>query len=159
MARYTAAGITVALVGALALAGCVPAVPAPAPTQAAPSASATASPTATAPAVPELVPGGSASENRPYFDKVNNELFAVAGRSDGRSIIDNLVAAGFAKQDMEVTPDRTSIDLAADSVIFSVRIQGACLIGQFSAMGYSTIEAPLLGTGGCLVGVTRPIDW
>ena len=108
---------------------------------------------------PVLVESGTATENRPYFDKVNTAFFAANGRSDGRSIIDNLIAAGFRKQDMEVTPDRTSIDLDADSVIFSVRVKGECLIGQFSAMGYSTIQAPLLGTGGCLVGATRPIDW
>ena len=160
MARRTAAGIILVLAGSLALAGCGPAAPAPAPTQsAAQSPSATPEPTATAPVDPVLVESGTASENRPYFDKINNAFFAANGRSDGKSIIDNLIAAGFRKQDMEVTPDRTSIDLDADSVIFSVRVKGECLIGQFSAMGYSTIQAPLLGTGGCLVGATRPIDW
>ena len=160
MARRTAAGIILVLAGSLALAGCGPAAPAPAPTQsAAQSPSATPEPTATAPVDPVLVESGTASENRPYFDKINNAFFAANGRGDGKSIIDNLIAAGFRKRDMEVTPDRTSIDLDADSVVFSVRVKGECLIGQFSAMGYSTIQAPLLGTGGCLVGATRPIDW
>ena len=160
MGERTAAGIILVLAGSLALAGCVPTAPTPVPTQtAAESPGATPAPTATTPAEPVLVESGTATENRPYFDKVNTAFFAANGRSDGRSIIENLIAAGFRKQDMEVTPDRTSIDLDADSVIFSVRVKGECLIGQFSNMGYSTIQAPLLGSGGCLVGATRPIDW
>ena len=110
-------------------------------------------------AAPVLIENGTAEENKPYFDLVGNAFYAANGMSDGRSIIDNLVAAGFPKQDMEVTPDRTAIDLAADSIIFSVRVKGQCLLGQVSARGYSSSVAPLLGTGGCLIGATRPIDW
>jgi hypothetical protein len=154
---YASTGlVAVALV--IGLAGCT-AAPMPAPT---PSASASApipEPTETVPAVPHRVPSGTAEENKPYFDLVNNEFYTANGMSDGRSIIDNLVAAGFPKSDMEVTPDRTSIDLAADSIIFSVRVKGECLLGQVSVRGYTSVVGPLLGTGGCLVGATRPIDW
>ena len=160
MARTTAAGIILVLASSLALAACVPTAPSPVPTQTeAAGPSATPDPTATAAADPVLVESGTAAENRPYFDKINVAFFAANGRSDGRSIIDNLVAAGFRKQDMEVTPDVTAIELAVDSRIVSVRLKGECLIGDFQASGYKSIVGPLLGTGGCLIGKTLPIDW
>lgn len=141
---------------ALMLAGCT-AAPAPTPTPTVP-VSATPTPTPT-PTGPIIRPGASAAANQQFFDKVNTDFNAAHGMSDGKSIIDNLVAAGFRKQDMQVTTDRTSIDLPVDSIIFSVRVKGECLIGQFSSSGYHGLIAPLLGNGLCLVGTTRPIDW
>jgi hypothetical protein len=139
---------------ALALSGCVNGTPTPVPTYT-PTSSASATPDAG----PTLHPGGTAAENLQFFDVTNQAFYAAHGKSDGRSIIDNLVAAGFRKQDMEVTPDQTSIGEAADSIVFSVRVKGECLIGQFSASGYTGTLGPMLGTGSCLVGTTRPIDW
>ena len=62
---------------------------------------------------------------------------------------------------MEVTFDRTQADLAADSIQFSVRVHGECLIGQNgpAAGGYHSIVADVLGSDTCLVGSTRQIDW
>ena len=143
----------VAMVGALALAGCVPTVPTPVPTQAATASSA---PTDAAPVEPVLVEGGTAQENQAFFDKVNL-AFASSGGSGSLGIAENLVAAGFRKQDMEVTADHTSIDLVADSIVVSVRLKGECLIGDFQTNSYKSIIAPLLGTGGCLIGTTVPL--
>ena len=160
MARSTTAAVRlagVALLAVLALAGCVPSAPTPVPTETA--AVPSSGPTSTAPAVPVLVEGGTAEENQPYFDKVNLDYFHTYGTGSSRSIVDNLVAAGFRKQDIEVTADRTSIDLVVDSTIVSVRLKGECLIGDFQASGLKSIVAPLLGTGGCLIGKTVPIDW
>jgi hypothetical protein len=137
--------------------GCAANSSAPVPTYT-PIRSGTPAPTAT-PTDPVLRPGGSALANQEYFTFVNSRFFATRGMSDGRSIVDNLVAAGFAKNDMEVTPDQTSIGVTADSIIVSVRIKTSCLIGQFAASGYTDTLAPVLGTGGCLVGTTRAIDW
>jgi hypothetical protein len=157
MARSTRAGAALAgLVLAGALAGCVPTTPTPVPTQA---ASATPVPTSTAPAEPVLVEGGTAEENQPYFDKVNLDYYTKNGTGSSRGIVDNLIAAGFRKQDMQVTPDHTSIDLQVDSTIVSVRLKGECLIGDFQAANLKSVVAPLLGTGGCLIGMTLPIDW
>jgi len=158
MARSTTALAGLALAGVLALAGCVSAVPTPLPTQTE-AASATPEPTSAASAVPMIVEGGTAKENQPYFDKVNLDYFAASGTGSSRGIVDNLIAAGFRKQDIEVTPDHTSLDLQADSIIVSVRLKGECLIGDFQASGLKSIVAPLLGTGGCLIGATLPIDW
>lgn len=153
-----AAVLSVSTVVALALAGCINGEPMPVPTPSG-SASASSSPTPAPRPDPKLHPDGTAAANKQFFDFVNKNFNATHGMSDGRSIIDNLVANGFIKSDMEVTYDTTALDIPVDSIVFSVRIKGECLIGQFSASGYSSLQAPLLGTGTCLVGTTRPIDW
>ena len=153
--RIARAGLVVALAaaGALALAGCIDApVPTPTPTSAPSSAP-------SGPAAPEIDLDGSAVDNLPYFDQVNTALIAAGGALDGRAFIDNLVAAGYPKTDMEVTPDRTAINGAADNIQFSVRLNGTCLIGQYGNIGYASTTVDLLSTGRCLVGATRPIDW
>jgi len=150
---------TAAIVGGLAiaaLAGCVQGKPTPVPTYT-PSSSASATPAPDA--APILRPGDTAAANKQFFDAVNTAFYAAHGKSDGKSIIDNLVASGFRKQDMEVTPDTTSIGEAADSIVFSIRVKGECLVGQFNGVGYHGVIGPILATGGCLVGTTRPIDW
>ncbi|CAN5256387.1 hypothetical protein BH11ACT4_BH11ACT4_21320 [soil metagenome] len=150
---------TAAVVGTLAiaaLAGCTPGKPTPVPTYT-PSASASGTPAPEA--APVLRPGDTAEANKEFFDAVNTAFYAAHGKADGKSIIDNLVAAGFRKQDMEVTPDTTSIGDAVDSIVFSVRVKGKCLVGQFNGAAYHGIVGPILANGGCLVGTTRPIDW
>lgn len=128
-----------------------------------PSAGATAAPTPTVTPPPSdpvvLVPGGSAEENRTFFDTVNREVLAADPEAGGRAFVDALVAAGFPKGDMEVTEDTTAIGGDADSVQFSVRLGASCLIGQRGSSGYASVVAPALGTGRCLVGETRDIDW
>jgi hypothetical protein len=141
----------------LALAGCVPGEPTPVPTQAgteqpAPSASPT-------PESHELNLEGTAGENLPYFNDVNRAWIKGGGATDGRSLIDNLVKAGFPKAAMEVTPDRTTVGAEADQIMFSVRMNGTCLIGQVGGGKYHGAAADLLATGSCLIGKTRPIDW
>ncbi|MGO4594044.1 hypothetical protein AB4Z18_09505 [Leifsonia sp. 2TAF2] len=157
-AAASVAGLSVAL----ALTGCTGG---PAPTAshtAAPTvATATPTPTAPTPAPIALVPGGTAQENLPFFDKVNQATLAANPNAQGRDFIDALVAAGFTKADMQVTVDTTTIGLKANSIQFSVRMGDTCLIGQngADAGGYSSLVAPVLSTGACLIGDTRPIDW
>jgi hypothetical protein len=141
-----------------ALAGCSLLSPAPSPSPS-PSAEPAAEPTA--PAAPSLQPTLSAGENLAFFDSVNQGVIAADGNAGGRAFIDALVAAGFDKAAMQVTGDRTTIDTPADSIQFSVAFQGECLIGQYgpASGGYHGAVRPMLGTGSCLVGQTRPIDW
>ena len=103
----------------------------------------------------------AASDNLAYFDSVNVAVIAADASAGGRAFIDALVAAGFEKSQMEVTADRTTVDLPADSVQFAVLFEGDCLIGQYgpASGGYHSAVGPALGTGGCLVGETRHIDW
>lgn len=126
--------------------------PAPTPATSSPS------PGETAPSEPEINLGGTATENRPFFDQVNIATIET-GVTDGRAFIDGLVAAGYSKESMEVTPDRTTINAQVDNIQFSVRLNGTCLIGQYGGAGYASYAGPLLADGRCLIGITRPIDW
>lgn len=155
--RASAPVAAVALLAALVLAGCTTA-PVVEPT-AKPSASASASPTPTEAPDPVLIPTGDATANLPFFDFVNRNLLATVPTPNGQQIVENLVAAGFAKADMEITPDTTVGKEAAGSIQFSVRLNGSCLVGQTGEAGYNAVAGPLLGTGKCLVGTTRTIDF
>jgi hypothetical protein len=160
VAYRSAVLVSVALAGSLVLAGCVQsASPVPAVTTTT-HATATGSPTPTVTADPVFQPKGTADDNKAYFDLVNNRFFAANPSPLGRPIIDNLVAAGFTKADMQVTPDKTSIGGGADSILFAVKIGDECLLGQHGGSGYSSAVAKALTTGGpCLIGLTRPINW
>jgi len=150
---------TACVVLGLVLAGCS-ATPGDASTPT-PSASATTTPTPTEAAAPALLPEGTAAENLPYFDAVITAALTADPNTAGRGYIDALVAAGFDKSTMEVTSDTTTKGEPADSIQFSARVNGECLIGQNgpSSGGYHSIATPLLATGTCLVGATRQIDW
>jgi len=142
------AAVVLAVAG---LAGCTSEAPAPAPTSSAAEAGPTAAPT--------LGPDSTTEEAYAYFDAVARQVVDGDGARDGRTIVDALVAAGFDKAAMQVTSDTTSRGHAADSVQFSVLRGDDCLIGQAGAAGYSSQSAPVLGSGTCLVGTTRTIDW
>jgi hypothetical protein len=166
--RTTTATATILAAGAilLGIVGCTgtslqtePSASASASTPPTVSASAGAEPTPTP--VPSLRPELAASENLAYFDLVNEQVIAADPEAGGRDFVDALVAAGFDKAAMEVTSDTTTIGDRADSIQFAVRFQDECLLGQYGPKsdGYHGAVRPLLGTGGCLVGETRPIDW
>jgi hypothetical protein len=144
--------VAVAVTLGAGLTACVPGPPMPTP------APVTASPGATEAPEPEIALNGTATENRPYFDVVNIATIDK-GLTDGRSFIDALVAAGYSKETMEVTPDRTTVNAQADNIQFSVRLNGTCLVGQYGGAGYASYAGPLLADGRCLIGTTRPIDW
>ncbi|GAA3868865.1 hypothetical protein GCM10022381_10250 [Leifsonia kafniensis] len=132
-------------------------------TKTAPTASHSVSPTPTATptAVPTLDPAGDAKANLAFFDHVSMGVLAANAEAGGADFINALSANGFDKTQMQVTFDRTAVDLAADSIQFSVRINDQCLIGQNgpATQGYHSMVAPILATGMCLVGTTRQIDW
>ncbi|WP_223690326.1 DUF6993 domain-containing protein [Leifsonia poae] len=156
-ARFGVTSATIGIAVALSLSGCVGGS-GPAPTV---TTTVTPSPTGTAPAIVELKPDGTAQENLAFFDKTNRATLAAKPTAQGRDFIDALVAAGFKKPDMQVTADTTTIGLKANSIQFSVRMGKSCLIGQngADAGGYNSQVTPVLGTGRCLIGSTRTIDW
>lgn len=132
-------------------------MPAPAPTEAAPSPS----PSATA-AGPVYVADGTADDNLPLFEAVTAAVWASDQKVSGRAYIDALVAAGFERAAMQVTPDTSTVGNPAESIQFSVRWGDAeCLVGQVgpSTGEPVTVVVPQLAEGRCLVGTTRPIDW
>lgn len=152
----------VAVVGAIlltgALSGCTGDTrPTPSPSD---TATLAPSPTPSAmPSAPTLEPKGSAAQNLPYFDYVNQRVLASNPSPVGMDFINALAAAGFDKADMQVTADKTTVGLTPGSIQFSVRFRGECLIGQNGAGsdGYHSQVAPLLSTGKCLIGNTVPI--
>ena len=156
--RRSRTGI-LAVVTAAALVSGLVACSAPAPDKPKPSASQSASSTPTAVPDPTLDPAGDSEANLGFFDFVNRRLLATVPTPNGQQLVENLVSAGFAKADMELTPDTTVGSEAADAIQFAVRINGSCLVGQTGAAGYNAIAEPLLGTGKCLVGTTRAIDF
>lgn len=153
-----ATGIAIACAAAIMLTGCSASPEPKVSPSASPSATQTPAPVKTPLA---FAPDKSAADNLAYFTSLAAQVAAVDSNAGGRAFVDALVVGGFDKAAMQVTPDRTSIDLAADSVQFSVQLNGECLIGQFgpASDGVHTMVAPLLGTGTCLVGATRQIDW
>lgn len=102
-----------------------------------------------------------AADNLPFFDQVNQQVVAANAGAGGRDFIDALTAAGFDRSAMQVTSDQTTLGEPADSVQFSVFFNAECLVGQYGPKsgGYHGAVKPALGTGGCLIGQTRPIDW
>lgn len=149
-----------ALALAVALSACS-ATPPAGPTATSSTTIDSSSPSPTVDAGPALVPGGTATQNLPFFNKVNQATIAAHAGAQGRDFIDALVAAGFAKGDMQVTADMTTIGLKANSIQFSVQLGDTCLVGQYGADagGYQSTTSATLATGGCLIGQTRPIDW
>ena len=145
----------IALLVAAILSGC--SAPAPAPSQKPTSSSHTAAPVPQV--LPTLDPKGTAKKNLDYFDFVNNRTLAGNGNPTAQQFVDGLVAAGFSKSDMQMTADKTTVNLTPGSVQFSVLINGGCLIGQFGGDigGYHSTVAPVLATGKCLIGDTVPI--
>ena len=85
-------------------------------------------------------------------------LVAAGGIPAGRSVVDALTAAGIPLSAVQVTADQTAIGLPVDSLLLSVRSGQECVLAQFDGDGFTTVTAPVLSTGACLVGATASID-
>ena len=145
------------LVVAASLAGCTGTPAAPATT-----AASTSAPTQTAPAGPAFVPDGTAADNLAIFTEIVQQVWASPDQVAGRAYVDALVAAGFDKSAMQVTPDQTTVGNPAETIQFSVRIGEECLLGQVGPATGEPVTAvadAVLGGTACLIGNTRPIDW
>jgi hypothetical protein len=154
--RQGALAAAMAVVLGATLAGCeqsTTTVPSPVPT---PSGTSSASA-----AVPTYDPTGTAQDNLAYFDAVGHALLDnnPTANAQGETIVDWFVSHGFDKSNMEVTPDKTSIGLAAWNIEFSVKFGNSCLLGQAGNVGFQSSVLPVLATGKCLIGQTRPITW
>ncbi len=108
--------------------------------------------------IPEFVDGGSAEDNLPYIDYVLTRAGAGTGLFGSLDAVAVLERAGFDREYIEVTSDRTALELAAESVTIAVIIDGECALGQWSSEWYSSAVTPLLGAGTCLLGDTLSLD-
>ncbi|WP_345802753.1 hypothetical protein AAIB33_06595 [Microbacterium sp. AZCO] len=154
------------LIAAMVLAACSVPSPGSAPstdtsTQTSLPSGTTETPSTTPSAAPVLVPGGSASDNLPYFASIVASVWAGPDQASGRAYIDALVAAGFDKSAMQVTNDESTVGNRAESIQFSVLWAGECLVGQVGPATGDPVSVvlPVVGDGACLIGQTRPIDW
>ncbi|MFT4156547.1 MAG: hypothetical protein QM630_01245 [Microbacterium sp.] len=153
--RTLAAGAAAALTLALSACG-----PTPTPT-AAPTSDASASPSPTSEG-PVFVPDGTAEDNLALFTAVTAQVWATDQRGSGRAYIDALIAAGFERETMQVTQDKSTVGNPAESLQFSVRWgDDECLIGQVGPSTGQPVTAvmPQLANGRCLIGETRAINW
>ena len=147
-----------AVLGLGALSGC--AVSAPVPTTAPPS-----SPPPTIDpgvevvptAAPQLRPGGTAEQNKLYWDAAIQDYSGRFGLGSTQTMIDQLANWGFDPAATEITYDSTAIGTGVDSIEVSVRFGDECLLATVRNGRYTTALMPVLGTGTCLVGETRPV--
>ena len=51
-----------------------------------------------------------------------------------------------------MTPDRTPLGNATDSISFAILVGDACILGELRGAEVVTQTGPVLGTGRCLVG-------
>lgn len=144
---------------AACLTACSPeAVPQPTVSVSAPTDTATSAPPAAEPAV--LVADGTAHDNRPVFEAALERVWSGDARMSSDAYVEALASSGFAKADMQVTEDRTSIGEPADSIQVAVRWAGECLVGHLARSQPAPVVEimPLVAGETCLIGHTRPID-
>ncbi len=159
------------LVAVFGLAGCTGSSSAPGP-DAGDGATSTAGETpgaeATTPSsagdassTPAASSASEGAQRLPLFSQTVASVWAGPNPASGRAYIDALTAAGFDKAAMQVTADESTIGNAAESIEFAVRLGDECLVGQVgpSIGDPVTTVLPGLGSGGCLIGQTRAIDW
>ena len=112
---------------------------------------------------PELIPDGTAADNLPYFTEVLRNYTEGEGAIKGEPISRAVIDAGFDKNLMQVSFDRSETGLEADNIFVSVRLQDSCLIGQVITSDRSFVAetAPAVGPDKtlCLIGETAPITW
>lgn len=117
-----------------------------------------------APAVaPELVSGGTAEENLPYFTEVLRSYADGQGAVKGEPIARAVIDAGFDKSFMQMSFDRSKTGLEADNIFVAVLLGEDCLIGQIVTADRSFVAEALPAVGPeknvCLIGETAPIHW
>jgi hypothetical protein len=110
------------------------------------------------PEVPVYVEGGSAEENLPYITWVLGQAGAGVGAFGSLDAVAALEEAGFERSAIEVTSDRTRLELAAESISVSVVVDGDCAIAQWSGDWLVSSVQPVLGSGTCLLGDTLSLD-
>ena len=153
--QFRTIAVTLAAVSALALGGCAPeAVVTPSAT---PTPSVSVDPFGPK---PDYFPEGTAVDNRPLFDWVLGHTVLIDAKDPGRLMVKALVEAGFNKAAMQLTPSISGTGKPADSIIVSVQFNKSCLMGQrMLDKSFSSSVESALGSGGCLVGKTRKIEW
>ena len=153
--------VAATLLTAAALAGCSTS-PAPTGTSApagSPSPSATLDPgvEVVPTAAPVFHPGGTADQNKLYFDAAIADYWGRFRTGASQTMVDQLVGWGFDRGTLEVTYDSTAIGLGVDSIEASARFGAECLVATVRGDRYTTAILPVTSTGTCLIGETYPV--
>ena len=116
-------------------------------------------PTANRVALTRFTPTAPVEENFALFNSTATTTIAATPNPGGNNFVAALAAVGFDTSQMQLTADRTSANLVAPSILFSVKVDGSCLIGQFtpSTRAYDSQTVQPISTGACLIGGTAPI--
>lgn len=108
-------------------------------------------------AEPTLHPGGTAEQNKQYWDATIERYVSLVGIGTGDTLTSHLRDAGFDLSTVEMTYDVTAAGYAPESIEVSVRFGDECLLADVRNGGWATSIGPVLGTGKCLIGSTRPV--
>jgi hypothetical protein len=130
------------------------AAPVVAPPAVAPVQAAGAS-TAEAPVQAASTAGAAVATAREDLENALRRAFA-GGKPSAEQVRDDLVAAGFAAADVQVTAGRTPTGLEAGAVEVGVKRGGDCLVAQVRSGAVSVSVLPVLADGRCLVGAAGP---
>jgi hypothetical protein len=97
---------------------------------------------------------GSAADNRAAFDAAIRGVLAGNANAGGDAVVAALRSAGFPMSATQVSASTTSANLQPGSIMVGVKVGDSCLVGQWGTAvdGYQSTVAPVLGSGGCLIG-------
>lgn len=88
------------------------------------------------------------------FDRAAQSVIKTDASAQGPAFVKALISAGFPPSVIEVEASVTTIGLTPGSVMWSVKLHGDCVIGQYgpSSGGYHAVVEPPISTGRCLIG-------
>lgn len=144
------------LLASVSLAGCSVLLSGPTPER-------TERPVVVVPEAPaELVPEGTAEENEAIFLQVLQEASLHEGAFTSQGLAQYFLDAGFERESLQVSQDRTRTDLEPESMFISARFDDMCLVGQIVTADRSFVAEVLPAVGPdknlCLIGQTQSID-
>jgi hypothetical protein len=146
-------------VGALALSHGRGTTTPPAGTAAGSSPATSSKPSSAPPDLPLTAFDASAPLQK-NVDLFNRTATAVAASANplGVDFTNALAAVGFDKSAMQITADRTTINAVAPAIVFAVKVDGKCLLGQYTPSNHEydhQVVSPI-STGSCLIGEVSP---
>ena len=122
-----------------------------------PSASKSDSPKVTEDVVLAFDPEGGAEENLDFFTQVMSDSGAGTADQDVIESVEALIEAGFDPSKMSHTAPESQVKLPVDSVSVAVKMDGMCLVAQFTDKWLTTAVATETQSG-CLIGKVVSVE-
>jgi len=105
--------------------------------------------------LPTFDPSRGAQGNLALFSGTIRTALKKGGWLTSTTVVGKaLVAAGFDRKGIEISPDYTSLGMKPDSISVAAKFEKKCLIGQYGPAfkDVAVSVAPVLPNGGCLLG-------